>query len=109
MTSREPIELVPLKDIPDDHEFWSGSLFRLYDVGMNVKDKTDDFYEYMLVLDLSFPDYMILANSSREAGSAKRGSVMCHVKKLEGANRHVVIGAAMKYSFGTEHTYWVKE
>ncbi len=109
MASKDPIELIPLRDIPDDQEFWKGSLFRLYEVGMNVKDKTDDFYEYMLVLDLSTPDYMILANSSREAGRAKRGYVICHVRKLEDAGRHVVTGAAMKYSFGTEHTYWVKE
>jgi hypothetical protein len=109
MAKNEPIELIPLKDIPDNHEFWSGSLFRLYEVGMNVADKTDDFYEYMLVLDNSVRDYMILANSSREAGSAKRGYVICHVRKLENANRAVVTGAAMKYSFGTEHTYWVKE
>jgi len=109
MANSEPIELIPLKDISDEHEFWKGSLFRLYEVGMNVKDKTEDFYEYMLVLDNSFPGYMILANSSREAGRAKRGYVMCHVKMLEGAKRHVVTGAAMKYSFGTELTYWVKE
>ncbi len=63
----------------------------------------------MLVSDNSIRDYMILANSSREAGRAKRGQVICHVKMLEDANRAVVTGAAMKYSFGTELTYWVKE
>jgi hypothetical protein len=109
MLNRASIELIPLRDVPDDQEFWRGSLFRLYEVGMNVKDKTDDFYEYMLVLDNSFPGFMILANSSREAGQAKRGAVICHVQLLEKADRAVVTGAAMKYSFGTEHTYWVKE
>ncbi|MBL7964823.1 MAG: hypothetical protein JNM31_13380 [Flavobacteriales bacterium] len=97
-------ELVPLGNVPDDHEFWSGTLFRLYNVGMNVKDKSEDFYEYMLVDD-NDPDHMILANSSREAGRYKRGLVICHVKRLKGASRAVVTGAAMKFSFGTEHTY----
>ena len=39
MASQERIELIPLKDVPDYHEFWTGSLFRLYEVGMNVQDK----------------------------------------------------------------------
>ncbi len=107
-TELSTIELVPHGDLPDDHEFWSGALFRLYNVGMNVKDKTEDFYEYMLVDD-NDPDHMILANSSREAGRHKRGLVICHVKQLQNVNRSVVTGAAMKYSFGIEHTYWVKE
>ena len=84
------------------------NLFQLHNVGMNVKDKSEDFYEYMLVDD-NDTDHMILANSSREAGRYKRGLVICHVKQLQNVNRRVVTGAAMKYSFGTEHTYWVKE
>ncbi len=103
------IELIPFRDIPDEQEFWKGSLFRLYNVGMNVTDKEVDFYEYMLVGDNSIRDYMILANSSREAGRAKRGSVICHVKMLENVNRKVITGAVMKSSFGIEHAYWVKE
>ena len=108
-TEQSFIELIPLRDIPDEQEFWKGALFRLYEVGMNVTDKEEDFYEYMLVSDNSISEYMILANSSREAGRANRGYVICYVQRLKNVNRAVVTGAAMKYSFGTEHTYWVKE
>jgi hypothetical protein len=100
-------ELIPLAEVSDEQEFWAGTLFRHYNVGMNIKDKTDDYYEYMLI-DNHEP-YMFLANISLQAGRYKAGHVIAHVKKLENVNRHVVTGAAMKLSFGIEHTFLVND
>jgi hypothetical protein len=102
-------ELIPLADVPDEQEFWAGTRFRQVNVGMNIKNKSDDFYEYMLINDNSIRDYMLLANVSLEAGRYKAGFVIAHVRTLENVNRHVVTGAAMKFSFGIEETFLVDD
>lgn len=42
------MKLVPFKDILDTDEFWRGTRFRIYGIGLNVKDKIHDYYEYIL-------------------------------------------------------------
>jgi hypothetical protein len=100
-------KLIALAEIDDDKEFWCGSIFRLYGVGMNVKEEKDDYYDYMLID--NHDEYMILANVTRDKGRHKAGYVIANVKKLENVNRIVVTAKAMKYSFGIENTFWISE
>ena len=38
-------KLIPLVDLDDKTEIWRGTRFRQYNVGLNVKDKKQDYYE----------------------------------------------------------------
>lgn len=99
------MQLVPLSTI-DDHElFTRGMRFRIYHVGLNVKDKKDDYYEYMLADNPSEPEYMLLTN----VVGYKAGSSLALVKTLDDKTKHAVNAKALKYSMGVEHTFWVKE
>jgi hypothetical protein len=99
------MKLVPLSDI-DDHElFTRGMRFRIYNVGLNVKDKKDDYYEYMLADNPSEPEYMLLTN----VVGYKAGSSLALVKTLEDKTKHAVNGKALKYSMGVEGVFWVRE
>ncbi|TCN01323.1 hypothetical protein EV294_101777 [Paenibacillus sp. BK033] len=37
---------IPLRNISDDEKIWIGTKVRLYNVGLNVIDKADDYYDY---------------------------------------------------------------
>lgn len=97
--------LIPLSEIDDAREFWSGTRIRLFNVGLNVSDKSHDYYDYMLVEIPWEPSLMLATNVTMGAGRNKAGNTMCSVKTLEGVDRFVVTGAALKFSFGTVDTY----
>jgi hypothetical protein len=42
------ITLIPLIEIDAEQEFWSGTKLRNINVGMNVTDKAQDYYDYIL-------------------------------------------------------------
>ncbi|MCD8528971.1 MAG: hypothetical protein LRY27_03185 [Chitinophagales bacterium] len=52
--------MIALKNIDDNHVFWKGTRFRLYSIGLNVANKEDDYYEYMLAEIPVNKDYMLL-------------------------------------------------
>ena len=39
---------VPLSELKDDEKIWPGRRFRLYNIGLNVENKSDDHFEYMV-------------------------------------------------------------
>lgn len=102
------MELIPLKDIPDDHEFWHGSRFRQFNVGLNVKDKSEDYYDYMLADIPGNYEHMLLTNVTQDAGKHKAGLALALVK-INLGNARVVLAEAMKYSMGVENVFWIKE
>ncbi|GAA4055506.1 hypothetical protein GCM10022409_48400 [Hymenobacter glaciei] len=98
-------QLIPLNEIASDAEFFRGTRFRSYKVGMSNVNEEDDYYEYLLV-DNGDP-YMLLVNSSSGHGRIKAGNVMCYVQKLPNVNRAVVTAAAMQYSMGLANIFLV--
>ena len=96
---------IPLSEIDDEQEFWLGSRFRIYGIGLNVPDPADDFYEYMLAQVPGNSESMLAVN----VRGAKAGFALAYVKTAPIKGRFVVNGAALKYSFGTDNTFWLAE
>ena len=97
--------LIPLKRIKDEEEFWKGSRFRQYKIGLNLENKEDDFYEYMLTEIPGEKEYMVLTCVE----GYKSGSTLALVKTLEDKSRFVVTAKAIKYSMGIENVYLKRE
>lgn len=99
------MKLIPIKDIKDEEEFWIGTRFRIYNVGLNVKDKKDDYYEYMLAQIPGDNDYFLLTN----VVGHKSGSALALVKTINDNSKIVVTGHSLKFSIGTEDAYLLKD
>ena len=97
--------LTPLAEIPDDEEFWKGTRFRQYEIGLNVENKEDDFYEYMLAEVPGESEYMLLTCVE----GSKSGSALALVKTSEDKSKFIVTSKAVKYSMGIENIYLIKE
>lgn len=97
--------LTPLAEIPDDEEFWKGTRFRQYEIGLNVENKKDDFYEYMLAELPGESEYMLLTCVE----GYKSGSALALVKTSEDKSKFIVTSKAVKYSMGIENIYLIKE
>ena len=99
------MKLIPLTDINDQDEFWMGTRFRIYNVGLNVSNKDDDYYEYMLAEIPGDSNYMLMTN----VVGHKSGSALALVKTTLDQNRYIVTGKSIKFSIGTEKTYLLKD
>jgi len=99
------MKLIPLKEIDDGIEFWKGTRFRQYEISLNVDNKNDAFYEYMLVELPGEREFMLLTCVE----GYKSGSTLTLVKTLEDQTKFTVNGKAIKYSMGIENTYLIKE
>jgi hypothetical protein len=99
------MKLIPIKDIKDNDEFWRGTRFRMYNVGLNVKDKKDDYYEYMLAQIPGDSDHLLLTN----VVGYKSGAALALVKTSDDKSKLVVTGEAIKFSIGTEDTFVIKD
>lgn len=93
-----------LKEIKDETEFWKGTRFRQYEIGLNVSKKEDDYYEYMLAEIPGESDFMLLTCVE----GYKSGSALALVKTSEDKSKLVITGKAIKYSMGIENTYLLK-
>ncbi|MCR9252577.1 MAG: hypothetical protein NXI20_19310 [bacterium] len=97
-------QLIPLKEIEDSHEFWRGSRFRQYKVGLKVAHEKDDYYEYMLI---SIPgEYNFMLLSCVEG--YKAWNTLAKVKTTLDNKKLIVSAKAMKYCMGIENTYFVR-
>ena len=99
------MELIPIINIKDDDEFWRGTRFRIYNVGLNVKDKKDDYYEYMLAQIPGDREHFLLTN----VVGYKSGAALALVKTSDDKTKIVVTGKAIKFSIGTDNTFLVKD
>jgi hypothetical protein len=95
------VKIRPLSDIEDDIEFWKGTRFRQYEIGLNVSRKEDDYYEYMLAEIPGKRDYMLLTCVK----GYKSGSALALVKTASDTSKFIVTGKAIKYSMRTENTF----
>ena len=99
------MKLIPLSEIKDNDEFWKGTKFRQYRIGLNISDSEEDYYEYMLVEIPGEKNYMLLTCLTGH----KSGSTLALVKTVDKTNKFVVSGKTIKYSVGVQNTYLVKE
>jgi hypothetical protein len=95
--------LIQLAEIPDDRFFYRGTRFRLYDIGLNVENKEDDYYEYMLAIIPGETEFMLLTCVE----GYKSGNALALVKMNENGN--AVTGKAMKFSMGSDNAYLIEE
>ncbi len=96
-------KIKPLKEVGDELEFWKGTRFRQYQIGLNVTEKEDDYYEYMLTEIPGERDFMLLTCVKGH----KSGSALALVKTSADKTKFVITGKAIKYSMGTENTYLI--
>lgn len=98
------MKLRPLIQIHDEQEFWRGTRFRQYEVGLNVESKKDDYYEYMLA-EIPGENYMLLTCVK----GYKAGIALALVKMADDKSRRVVKGKAVKYAMGIKDTFVIEE
>ncbi len=96
-------KLIPLKDFRDDHEFWRGTRLRIYNVGQNVNDKNEDYYEYMLAQIPSDNEHFLITN----VVGYKSGAAFGLVKISNDSKKVIVKAKALKSTLGLEDTFVV--
>ena len=92
---------IPLADIDDKMEIWKGNRFRQYNVGLNVTDKKQDYYEYMLTEIPGEKQFMLLTCVE----GYKAGSALTYVKTVKDVNKFIIEGSEIKLSMGINDTY----
>ncbi len=97
-------KIIPLKEIEDKLEFWKGTRFRHYQIGLNVNEEENNYYEYMLAEIPGERGFMLLTCVE----GYKSGSALALVKTSDDKTKFVITGRALKYSMGIENTYLVE-
>jgi hypothetical protein len=97
--------LIAFEKIPNEQEFWKGTRFRQYEIGLNVENKEDDFHEYMLAEIPGEREYMLLTC----VVGYKSGSALALVKTSDDKSKFIVLAKAIKYSMGIENIYLLQE
>jgi hypothetical protein len=88
-----------MEKINDRDEIWVGTKIRLYNVGLNVKDKKDDYYDYLVSYIYDNNEYLQLTNLSQ----GEAGNIICVLQK-ELPNNYA-LGRTLKYMVGLEDSY----
>nr|WP_235561167.1 hypothetical protein [Bacillus sp. FJAT-28004] len=94
---------IPLINFEDDGKIWVGTKVRLYNVGFNVKDKSLDYYDYLVSNIYENKDYFQLTNLSQ----GKAGNFICVMKK--DSPNHYALGKSLKEVMELENTYLLLE
>lgn len=102
------LKLTALVEVDDAEEFWSGTRVRIYGVGMNVPDKTEDYYDYMLATIPGEREFMLVTNVTTDAGRHKAGASTGLIRTVPQVDRFVVVGSTLKEYFGLEKVYLLK-
>jgi hypothetical protein len=85
---------VPLKDIDDRDEFWTGAVFRKNGTTVNITNPEEDFYEYMLFHHPGNSKFLLCAHIDKW----EQGTVVAYVKCTGANNRITVSGREFKRS-----------
>lgn len=93
----------PISEIDDKTKFYRGTRFRKYEVGLNVVNPEDDFYEYMLTIVPGESEYLLLTCVE----GYKAGNPLAFVKTEP--NKWFVTAKSLKWSMGIENVYLLKE
>lgn len=95
----EKSEWIPLKAISDDCKIWAGTRVRLHNVGLNVVDKNNDYYEYLVSFIYGNAVYLQLTNLSQ----GEAGNIICVIEK--DLPNHYSLGKTLKHMMGQENTF----
>ncbi|MBP1960836.1 hypothetical protein [Paenibacillus aceris] len=94
----EPIDWIPLINISDDEKIWAGTKLRLYNIGLNVRNKQNDYYDYLVSFIYDNEEYLQLTNLS----IGKAGNILCVIRK--DIPNHYSLGKSLKEMVGLENT-----
>ncbi|GEM_PF-128546 len=97
--ARESAPWIPLDQLNDDEKIWAGTKIRQYSVGLNVTDKNDDYYDYLVSYIFGNEAYLQLTNLSR----GEAGNVLCVLQK--DSPNHYSLAGKLKEMVGLELTY----
>ncbi|WP_341224509.1 hypothetical protein [uncultured Arcticibacterium sp.] len=99
------IKLTPLQDIDPNQEFWPGTKLRELNVGMNVEDKSEDFYDYILAYANWDSGSMMIVNITEN--NSKAGSVYSGVIPIRtDLGKAIVTKAGFQHTLGKELYDW---
>jgi|SRR5690554_5501694 len=90
-------------EIDDNKKFYRGTRFRQYKLGLNVKSKEEDYYEYMLILVPGETDHLLLTCVE----GYKSGNSLTYVKTE--LNEMYVTAKSIKSSMGIDNVYLLIE
>ncbi|WP_169089364.1 hypothetical protein [Paenibacillus sp. PL91] len=90
---------MPLVNISNDEKIWAGAKLRLFNVGLNVADKKQDYYEYLVSYIYDNEDFLQLTNLSE----GKAGNILCVIPKDK--LNHYSLGKSLKEMVGLDNTY----
>ena len=90
---------IPMSELNDNEIIWSGRRVRLYNVGLNVTDSADDFYEYFVSEIYGNNEYFQLTCLSQ----GKAGNIICVIKKE--LPDHYALGKELKRMMGVDNTF----
>lgn len=97
------MEKQPISGIDDKTKFYRGTRFRQYEVGLNVSNPEDDYYEYMLTIVPGESEYLLLTCVE----GYKAGNPLALVKTEP--NEWYVLATSIKRSMGIENVYLLNE
>ena len=98
-------KLKPLIEIDAEQEFWSGTKLRKLNAGMNVKDKAQDYYDYILAYANWDSKSMMIVNNT--ANNSKAGSVYGGVIPIrKDIGKAVVTKAGFQHTLGKDLKDW---
>jgi hypothetical protein len=95
----ETAKWVPLANINDECKIWVGTRVRLYNVGLNVENKKDDYFEYLVSFIYDNADFLQLTNLS----PGEAGNIICVLEK-DLPNQYA-LGKTLKDMMGLENTF----
>ena len=90
---------IPISQLSDDTKIWSGIIVRLYNVGLNVSDKSKDYYEYLISEIYGNYEYLQLTCISQ----GEAGNIICILKK--DSPNHYSTGKELKRMMNIENTF----
>lgn len=90
---------IALKNIEDNEKIWVGTKVRLYNVGLNVEDKTKDYYDYLVSKVYGNSEYLQLVNLSQ----GEAGNIIC-VLEMDLPNQYA-LGKTMKSMMDIENSF----
>ncbi len=90
---------IALKNLEDNEKIWTGTKVRLYNVGLNIEDKSKDYYDYLVSNIYGNSEYLQLVNLSQ----GEAGNIIC-VLKMDLPNRYAT-GKTLKNMMDIENSF----
>ena len=90
---------IPISQLNDDTKIWSGIIVRLYNIGLNVSNKSKDYYEYLISEIYGNNEYLQLTCLSQ----GEAGNIICILKK--DLPNHYALGKELKRMMDVENAF----